>query len=154
MSQDRCPECGAPVAGGREGCQALFDELAAQAFTDLRYGAVYQLAFDAYCMQHPKRYCRSAKSYAAHLMRLCCGIEHGGDPDVYAAIRRWLDGRVDLERPATLSERGQMTVASVRTAQSAEEHKQLVREWAHSVWEAHAAQHDLAQRWIEAALEG
>lgn len=152
MSGERCPECGAPVAGGREGCQVLFDELAAQAFSDLRYGAVYQLAFDAYCVQHPKRYCRSAKSYAAHLTRLCCGVEHDGDPEVYAAIQRWLNGSVDLERPATLSQRGEMTVADVRAAQNPEEHKQLVRQWAGSVWEAYAVQHDVAHRWVEAAL--
>ncbi len=154
MRADCCPECGAPVAGGREGCQAVFDGLAAQAFSDLRYGAVYQLAFDAYCMQHPARYCRSAKSYAAHLTRLCCGIEHDGAPEVYAAIQRWLDGRVDLERPATLSRRGQMTVVDVRAAQNPEEHKQLVRAWAGSVWEAYTAQHDLARRWIAVALGG
>ncbi|GAC1654933.1 MAG: hypothetical protein NVS4B8_30120 [Herpetosiphon sp.] len=49
------------------------------AFDDLRYAAVRNCAFDAYCMQHIEPYCHSAKSYAAHLTRLCCGIEYGGD---------------------------------------------------------------------------
>ncbi|MFQ5595634.1 MAG: DUF5946 family protein [Anaerolineae bacterium] len=147
-----CPDCGAPASGGRAGCQALFDELAAQAFTDLRYAPVYMLAFDTYCMQHPNTYCRSAKSYAAHLTRLCCGLEHTGSPEIYAAIQRWLSGTVDIEKPATLSHRGSMTVADMRAARNVEDHKRLVRDWARSVWEAYAPQHEIARNWIEAAL--
>ena len=71
---------------------------------------------------------------------------------MYAAIQRWLNGSVDIERPATLSERGSRTVADVRAARDADEHKQLVREWARTVWAAYAAQYDLARRWIETAL--
>lgn len=152
MSEDRCPDCGAPVAGGREGCQALINELAVQGYSHPGYAAVYNLAFDTYCLQHPGTYCRSAKSYAAHLTRLCCGLEHDGRPAVYAAINRWLDGRVDLERPETLPFFGQITIADVRAARTVEEHQALVRTWAESVWEAYAAQHDLARRWLGEAV--
>jgi Family of unknown function (DUF5946) len=153
-SDDRCPDCGAIVRGGRAGCQALFDELNAQALTDSRYAAVRDLAFDAYCMQHPDRYCRSAKSYAAHLTRLCCGIEYNGDPAIYAAIQKWLNGKRELTKPDVLSNRGRITVVDVRAARDAEEHKRLVREWAESVWRAYSTQHDLARAWIRAALSG
>ncbi len=142
------------MSGGRAGCQTLFDELNAQALADARYAAVRDLAFDAYCMQHLDRYCRSAKSYAAHLTRLCCGIEHAGNPAVYAAIQKWLNGTRELVKPNVLSERGRMTVVDARAARNADEHRRLVREWAESVWRAYAAQHGIARAWIQDALGG
>lgn len=151
MSADPCPECGA-AAGGRAGCQALWDEIAARAYTDLAYTATHDLAFDAYCMQHPGTYCVSAKSYAAHLTRLCCGVEHGGDRQAYAAINRWLNGRVPLEKSDVLRERGSLTVASLQSARDADEHRQRVQAWAADVWAAYSSQHDLARRWVRSVL--
>jgi hypothetical protein len=152
MSEDRCPDCRAAVEGGRAGCQALFDEFGARAFSDARLAAVQQLVVDAYCLQHPAAYCHSATSYAAHLTRMCCGLEHGGDSGVYAAIPRWLNGAADLERPEEPAFRGSTTIADVQAASSAEEHQKLVREWAREVWQAYSAQHELARRWLQAAL--
>jgi|SRR5579859_1238962 len=147
-----CPDCGAPVAGGRAGCQALYDALAAPGAGALGLSARRDLAFDAYCMQHPDTYCRSAKSYAAHLTRLCCGLEYGGDPQVYRAIQRWLNGTVKLEKPAVLTARGQMTVADLQAASSPEEMARLAQAWAEEVWRAYASQHGLAHEWIQKAL--
>ncbi len=152
MTEDRCPDCGTVVTGGRAGCQALFDELNAQALTDQQYAVVRDLAFDAYCMQHLERYCRSAKSYAAHLTRLCCGLEYDGDPAIYAAIQKWLNGKRELTKPEALRDLGRMTVVNVRAARNAEEHRRLVREWAESVWHAYATQHEIARAWIRDAL--
>jgi len=152
MDEDRCPDCGAPGVGGRGGCQALFDALGLRAYSDLRYASVQSLTLDAYCMQHLERYCRSAKSYAAHLTRLCCGLEYGGDPVVYRAIQQWLNGPVDLEKPPILSQLGRMTLADVQAAGSGDEYVRLVRAWAGVVWDAYAVQHDLARGWIQAAL--
>lgn len=149
----RCPDCGAAGVGGREGCQALFDQLTLRAYDDYRYAAVQTLAFDTYCMQHLERYCRSAKSYAAHLTRLCCGLEHGGNPQVYAAIQRWLSGAVSIDKPPLLDLVGAMTVADLQTAQNAQEYDQLVGAWAECVWDAYASQQTLARSWIEAALK-
>jgi hypothetical protein len=126
--------------------------MSARAYSDLEYAAAHDLAFDAYCMQHPEQYCRSAKSYVAHLARLCCGLEYGGDPKVYAAIRQSLDGTPALEKPPVPSYRGKMTVADLAVARNGEEHIQLVRQWAQSVWEAYTAQHAMAHSWIRAAL--
>ena len=63
----RCPECGADVRGGRAGCQQLCDEVLAREFGDYRYAREHRLTVDAYSLQHPDEYMRSAKSYAAHL---------------------------------------------------------------------------------------
>jgi hypothetical protein len=151
MTDDRCPACGAPVSG-REGCQALMDEVQARAYTDPRFGATFNLGFDAYCMQHPEEYGLSAKSYAAHLTRLCCGGERGGEEAIYRAINAWLSTNPPLDKPPLLATRGQMTIADLAPARDASEHNRLAREWAASVWQAYASQHDLARRWIELAL--
>ena len=152
MNDSQCPECGAAVSGGQAGCQALLQEVAARAYADPRYAAYYNLAFDAYCMQHVEPYCHSAKSYAAHLTRLCCGLEYAGDPKIYAAIQQWLNGTVDLEKPTVLSFRGQLTVADIRATRDIEEHIRLVQDWARNVWDAYATQHEIAHHWLRAAL--
>jgi hypothetical protein len=151
-STEICPACGAAVSGGREGCQALFDELTAHAYADLAYASVRDLAFDTYCMQHLETYCRSAKSYAAHLTRLCCGLEYDGDLRIYEAIQHWLNGVAKIEKPQVLSQLGSMTAVDVRAAPNAEEHICLVRAWAANVWKAYRSQHGLAHKWIKAAL--
>jgi hypothetical protein len=151
-STEECPACGASVAGGRDGCQAVFDELTAHAYGDLAYASVRDLAFDTYCMQHLETYCSSAKSYAAHLVRLCCGLEYSGDPRFYEAIQHWLNGAAKIEKPQALNQLGTMTVMDVRDASTAEEHIRRVRAWAANVWEAYRAQRDLAHGWIKAAL--
>jgi hypothetical protein len=149
---DNCPACGALVIGGRDGCQAVFDELTARAHADFAYASVRDLAFDTYCMQHLDSYCRSAKSYTAHLTRLCCGLDYAGDPRVYEAIQHWLNGAAKIEKPQVLSQLGSMTVMDVRDASNAEEHIRLVRAWAADVWAAYRSQHGLAHDWIKAAL--
>jgi hypothetical protein len=132
----------------------MWDEISARAYTDPGYATTRDLAFDAYCMQHPERYCCSAKSYAAHLTRLCCGLEYGGDPKVYAAIQKWLNGTVDIVKPEPPNCRGQMTVADLWAARTLKEHTRLVHDWANGVWKAYAAQQDIARSWIRAALGG
>ena len=86
---DRCESCGGET-GGIDGCVMRVNELLVQAQQDARYAGVYRLAF-AFCMQHPERYCVSAKWYAAHLMGLCHGIEHAARPQTYWAIPAWLN---------------------------------------------------------------
>lgn len=142
----KCPDCGAAIDGGREGCQALWDELSTT--------GVFQhpAAFDAYCMQHLERYCKSAKSYAAHLTRLCCGIEHRGDPAIYRAIQQWLNGNVALTKPEILPFLGSLTIVDIKRAQNPIAQQQLVAAWIHNVWQAYASQHELAEEWIKLAL--
>ncbi len=152
MAEDKCPECGASVAGGHAGCQALFEEVGLRAYSDPRFGAVHRLVVDAYAMQHPEPYCHSAKSYAAHLTGLCCSVERGGNPVIYRAINQWLNGKVPIEKPQVLTPHGSMTIVDLRAASRPEEQVKRAHEWAKSVWDAHASQHELARQWIEAAL--
>jgi hypothetical protein len=147
--QDPCPSCGARL-GGRTGCQAFHDELTAQAWTSPGRAAVHNLAVDTYAMQHPDDYCRSPKSYAAHLIGLCCGLEHPDDQALYWAIPRWLNGPAALERPPIVPNRGDMTIADVRAPRGEEEYPERIRSWAREVWAAYAVQQALARRWLEA----
>ena len=108
-------------------------------------------AFDAYCMQHLAVYCKSAKSYAAHLTRLCCGIEYNGNEKVYKAIQTWLNGKVDIVKPTPLAFLGKLTIADVRDAPPA--HKaDTVENWISDVWRAYQSQHALARMWIKQAV--
>lgn len=147
---EHCPSCGAAVAGGQAGCQTLYDELSVRAYAG-SYAAGRDLGFDAYCMQHVETYCRSAKSYAAHLTRLCCGIEFGGDPQLYAALQRWLNGPVVLQKPALLMQLGELTIVDVYSASSPAEYLERVQAWATAVWVAYASQHALARAWVQQA---
>ena len=146
----------APIAARRwpagAGCQALYDALAVPGAGALGLSARRDLAFDAYCMQHPDTYCRSAKSYATHLTRLCGGLEYGGDPQVYRAIQRWLNGAVPLQKPAVLNARGQMTVADLQATGSPEGMARRAQAWAMHVWEVYSSQHGLAREWMQKAL--
>ena len=146
-SSDReaCPSCGARL-GGRSGCQEVFEQLQAQAWSSPVRAAVHNLVVDTYAMQHPEEYCRSAKSYLAHLTGLCCGVEASGDPRLSRAISRWLDGSTALGRPADISQRGRLTIATVRAPGREEDYAELVRAWAKDVWAAYDAQHGAARQ--------
>ena len=150
MASNTCPECGASLAGGRSACQTLFDQLSFQAIEDRGVAAVHGLAFDAYCMQHVETYCVSAKSYVAHLTRLCVGVEFSGSPAIYDALQRWYGA--GLVKPAVLVERGRITIADVQAAISVEQKVARVHDWAQHVWEAYSSQHDMARRWVQTAL--
>ena len=148
---EECPSCGAPL-GGREGCQLAFDQLSARAWSDGGFAAVHNLVVDLYALQHVESYCESAKSYAAHLVGLCCAIEHNADPNVYRAIARWLDGRVKLARPPTLEFRGSMTIADIVSTSDPEVYRKWVLEWAENVWDAYRSQHEVARQYLVQVL--
>lgn len=80
-----CPDCGVRV-GSRERCQELFEEVIAREFSDAVLFGVHRMTMDCYCLQH-ERYCKSFKSFAAHLAGLCCAMEFNSDPAVMRAIR-------------------------------------------------------------------
>ncbi|HVP14122.1 MAG TPA: DUF5946 family protein, partial [Terriglobales bacterium] len=95
----RCEGCGLEIDGGTGACQAEFERLIARDFTDPRFGRTHRLLVDTYSLQHPDRYCASAKSLAAHLTGLCCALELQANPAVYRALQHWLNGAAPVERP-------------------------------------------------------
>jgi len=153
--RERCEGCGLEVAGGTAGCQALFDEMLARDFSDAAYFGTHRLLVDAYSLQHPERYCASAKSLAAHLCGLAQILEQDASAAVGdAALRRWLDGQTPIEKPPLPALRGTRTIADVQAAKDASKHLQEVDRWARAVWEAYAPLHDVARRWISEARGG
>jgi hypothetical protein len=130
----------------------LFDHYSALAPTDIAYGRVHWLVVDTYAMQHLDPFCISAKSFAAHLMGLCWAVEQGGGPAGYAAIPRWLNGAVPLEKPPAPLHRGATTLVDVARESDPGHHASLVAAWARGVWSAYAAHHELARRWLSLAL--
>lgn len=152
VTSDVCEDCGAPVAGGRDGCLKLFEEVIAREFSDYRYGRVHRLTVDAYSLQHPDKYMRSGKSFAAHLTGMRAAMESEDALTLNQTVQKWLSTNPKVEKPARLpARRGDLNVTYVHGAEDADEHVKRVREWARDVWGAWAEHHDLARRLIDEA---
>jgi hypothetical protein len=132
-------------------CQEMFDHFLARSFSDLTYGGFHRVFVDLYSLQHPDKYCDSAKSLAAHLTGLCCVVEHDGDVRVNAALRKWLNGRMELEKPAMPEGRGDATIDRFVGMDDADVAAKF-EEWCAEVWDAHSERHELALRWISLAF--
>jgi hypothetical protein len=127
----------------------MFHRLLARDFSDPTYFRVHRMLVDTYALQHPDRYCRSAKSFAAHLAGLAGLLEDGGSRAVGdERLRRWLDGPARLDRPTPPDDRGALTIADVACASGPAEHAAAVERWARSTWAAYAPLHHLARRWL------
>ena len=153
-SEDVCEDCGAVVAEGRDGCLKLFEEILAREFSDYRYGRIHRLTVDAYSLQHPDKYMRSGKSFAAHLTGMCAALESEDALTINQTVQKWMSKNPKIDKPARLpnpKQRGRLTVAYVHSAADADEHVKRVREWAQDVWAAWSAHHELARRLINEA---
>lgn len=144
----RCTGCGLVLAGGTQACQALFDWELPTRSTDVRYARMHRMAVDAYCLQHPDRYCVSAKSLAAHLMGLCVALECPDPPSLLPATQRWLNGNPALTKPPLPRDRGELTILSILDVREPEAFAEAVQRWAHSTWQAYEPLHPLAREWI------
>ena len=149
----RCEGCGLEVPDGTAGCQRIMDEVLARDFSSIYHFRVHRMMLDTYSLQHPERYCASAKSLAAHLTGLAWLVEHDGDRALGGEpLRQWLNGRSALEKPAIPSDRGRLTIADVRAAENADVYARMVDRWARSTWEVYAPLHEVAREWIRQAL--
>lgn len=147
-----CPSCGALPREGFDSCQAMWDELLAKSFSEFAFARFHRQIVDAYSLQHPDPYCKSARSYAAHLTGLCCHVEHEANPRVNQTIQRWLSGRPALEKPAVPEARGQLTLAHVLPASSPSDTAARLDEWFNEVWSAYSEHHETARSWIGLAM--
>lgn len=148
--KERCAGCGLEVEGGSDGCKILFDELLARDFTDARYFRVHRTMVDAYCLQHPDRYCASGKSFAAHLCGLCWALEkEGGRATGPEKLQQWLDGNTKVDKPELPEFRGEVTIGDVRDAPDPESYADAVDRWARSTWAAYRDLQPLAREYLE-----
>jgi hypothetical protein len=157
LKQGKCTECGARVPAPFKQCDEMFMSIHAYRLSlNEKFVYLRELLVDAYSLQHQKRYGKSGKSYAGHLMRLCCGVEFGGPPKMYDAIQNWLNGReegIGITRPPDLEFRGKLTIRNAQDAKNDEEMEQRIQEWAKDVWDAYEPQHEIARNWIEEAMK-
>ncbi len=151
-SDDICEDCGAAVAEGRVGCLKLFEEILAKEFSDYRYGKIHRLTVDAYSLQHPDAYMRSAKSFVAHLTGIYAALESKDALFVNQTVQKWLSTNPKIDKPARLpKQKGNLNVTFIHNAVDADEHGKRVREWAQDVWNVWSEQHALAKQLISEA---
>lgn len=152
--QEACDECGLVVVGGSAGCQRIADEILARDYSgDIRYAAMHRLMWDTYCLQHPAKYCASAKSLAAHLAGACLILERGanaGNGD--SRLQQWLSGRPSITKPALPVSRGLSTISTITNALTAAEYREAVQQWAWTTWKAYESLHDVARQWADEAV--
>ena len=153
-----CTECGAVVPPEFGSCDELFMSilrpLGMEGVDSPQAAALARLLVDTFGMQHPQRSNKSAKSYAAHLTGLCCGVEYNGAQSVYAALQRWLSRRVEdigITRPTEPEFRGALTIRYVYDAHTPEEFAVRLFQWAEEVWLAYSSQQEIARDWIRRA---
>jgi hypothetical protein len=134
------------------GCQALFDRLLARDFSDPLFFGTHRIAVDTYALQHPERYCASAKSFAAHFLGLYVFLQRGSRAAVgNESVQRWLNGTRPLPKPEIPVERGRITIADVVDIASPNEYKAAVQRWAASTWSVYDHLRPLAETWSRAA---
>lgn len=149
-----CRSCGAEPFGSYESCQDMWDALLVKSFSELAYGRFHRLLVDLYSLQHPDTFCRSVKSYVAHLTGLCVVQEHAGDTRINAAVQRWLSGRRDdLTKPDVPAARGALDLTHVLRATDAADVAPRVIEWSDDVWGAFRELHAVTRRWISIARQ-
>jgi hypothetical protein len=154
-----CPGCGAlfPASdgpthayiGASAGCWAVFGEVVAREYNDFRYGAIHQMTVDTYAVQHPGAPSRRARqSVALHLISLYLQLEQAYNPEqARDALKKAADSGKEytwLEPPARI---GEITILDVYEAQTPEEHRRLVDQWARSVWKSWSLHRDTIRAW-------
>jgi len=150
---DVCSSCGLAVAGGVEGCQRLFESLGLREFEDMRFARYHRIVVDVYAMQHPDRYGRSAKSFAAHLTGLCSWLDDEANAmSTNAAVQRWLNGPSPIAKPPLPASYGRVTIRELADADDPVRYREAVLSWARSTWAAYASLHALARAWIATSL--
>ncbi|HLA13229.1 MAG TPA: DUF5946 family protein [Pyrinomonadaceae bacterium] len=151
-SDDVCEDCRAVVLQGSVGCLKLFEDILAREFSDYRYGKIHRLTVDAYSLQHPDKYMRSGKSFAAHLTGMCAAVEYEDALTLNQMVQKWLSRNPQIDKPVHLPEhRGDLTITYILSASDADEHIKRVREWAQDIWSAWFEHHGLATQLIDRA---
>jgi hypothetical protein len=146
---DACSSCGLAAAGGMEGCQRLFESIGLREYEDMRFARYHRIVVDVYALQHPDRYGRSAKSFAAHLTGLCAWLEdEASAQSVNASVQRWLSGPSPVARPPLPASYGAVTIRALIDAQDPVAYGAALREWAYSTWNAYGSLHPTAKGWI------
>lgn len=153
-SQIKCYGCGATVEmsdgavhkyiGAAAGCWAIYGEILAKEYNNPSYFyPAHRLTVDTFAVQHPGVPGRqSTQSVYVHLAGLYLTLEKNiavqRIPKIMSALSEQSESFRWLEPPIP---NGTLTVVDVVKAESAEEHKVIVKAWAEDVWQAWSAYH-------------
>ena len=119
----------------------------------MRFARYHRIVVDVYAMQHPDRYGRSAKSFAAHLTGLCAWIDdEAATQSVNASVQRWLSGPSPIVKPPLPSSYGAITIRDLVDAKDPVSYGEALRRWARSTWAAYASLHATARSWVAIAV--
>jgi hypothetical protein len=156
-----CPGCGLELPdrdgpthayiGASPACWALYGELLAREYGELRYPPSHRITVDVYAVQHPGRPERRAiQSVAVHLIALCLVLERGvATVKVRELMNRVLARKPNLEWLEPPEPNGTVTVNDVLASRDLAEHAASVEGWARDVWEAWTPHHDRVRGWLE-----
>lgn len=154
-----CVGCGAVVPdidgpvhryiGASPGCWAVYCDVLAREYGELRNPPWHRLTVDAYAAQHPGLESRrSIQSVAVHLISLHLVFNERLDPSYVtrrlaaivgeAGSYRWLE-------PPTFSQSS--TVLDVAATATASDHERAVKQWARDVWAAWSEHHATIRAW-------
>lgn len=165
MSQETCPGCGLMLhpcggephayIGASPSCWNLYGDLLAREFGDPAFMRMHQLTVDTYCAQHPGVPGRRAiQSINVHLVGLHLSLDRDLEGAfvrrVIAVVADRLASRLVWFDPPEAS--GRSTLRDVLTARSAEEHRELVTDWAKSVWDSWRPAHGAVAKLTDEAL--
>jgi hypothetical protein len=127
----------------------VFDEFRVREISELAPSyASTRLTIDVYCLQHPDRYCVSAKSLAAHLTGLCWALEYGISEGGLRELQRRLDTRRDLVKRPIPADHGELTIADIAAVSGPDEYSRALDRWARSTWAAYSDLQEIAREWI------
>lgn len=135
----------------REECQYMQYIAIVKEAENYEYASVHRLRVDAYCLQHPDIHLISSKSFFAHLLGMCIAMDYNNDPNLFKAIEKWGYGKNQVEKPIMLGYFGDITISHIINAKDGLEYRELVKEWAKSVWDAYKIYHELAHSLIKKA---
>lgn len=144
---NECHICGASITDGLKGCFEQFAELGTKSYVNPNYGRSYFYGVDAHALQHPEIH--GKKNNAAHLLRLCWLFAYDQHEQSHLVPKWWQQylsrAEIPILEPPLFKQRGNITIATILQAQNDEEHLQLMRDWAESVYQAWQAHHDWAK---------
>jgi len=133
------------------GCWKLFGQILEKEYSNHEYMVNHRITVDAFAVQHyGKPSPQAIQSVNLHLASMYVIYVRGFDVKLadnglttlakYKSELFWLDPPNDV---------GEITVADVLKAQTADDHSKLVYNWGKSIWDAWAVHHQTIQNFVE-----
>lgn len=157
-----CYGCGALVEnkpgvphkyiGAPRGCWDVYGEILAKEYSEYGYPQpTHRLTVDTYAVQHPgKPSPQSINSVNIHLISLCLVLAKGYTGEkATKAIQFLAKTRQEFQWLIPPEKSAEITVVDVVKAKSLEEHNDLVKRWASSVWNSWEEHHPTIENLIE-----